>query len=173
MDGGTYFFTVVTHRRRRFLCEKENVSRLWGAFQYVMTRHTFKMDAFVLLPDHMHCIWTLPQGDSDYSMRWRLVKSTFTRTCDIALRGTVSESRRRKGERAVWQRRFWEHQIRDERDFIQHLEYIHYNPAQHGVVDAPKEWAHSSFLRYAREGFYSLDWGVGGTISFGAGVGFE
>jgi putative transposase len=172
-EGGTYFFTLVTHRRRRFLSKPENFHRLWESIRYVMTRHPFKIDAFVILPDHLHCIWTLPQGDSDYSMRWRLIKSSFTRTCDKAIRGTVPTSRRRKGEQAVWQRRFWEHQIRDEKDLIEYVEYIHYNPVKHGLVEAPKDWHYSSFHRYVREGSYDLDWGVGGMITFEDGVGFE
>ena len=138
-----------------------------------MSRHPFKMDAFVLLPDHLHCIWTLPQEDREFSMRWRLIKSNFTHSCDKAIRGAVSASRRRKGEQAVWQRHFWEHQIRDDRDLIQHVAYIHINPVKHGLVQAPKDWAYSSFRRYARERFYVLDWGVGGAISFESGVGFE
>jgi len=102
--GGMYFFTVVTHCRRRFLCEPENVSHLREAFRYVMTRHPFKIDAFVLLPDYLHCVWTLPEGDSDFSptpaqlARWRLIKSAFTRVCGEAYWGSVSPSRRRKGE---------------------------------------------------------------------------
>ena len=173
VEGGTYFFTVVTHRRRRFLCEPENVSHLREAFRYVMTRRPFKINAFVLLPDHLHCVWTLPVGDCNFSTRWRLVKSAFTRACDEAYRGAVSASRRRKGEQAVWQRRFWEHQIRDERDLIQHVEYIHYNPVKHGLVKAPKDWEYSSFHRYVSKGIYDQEWGSEGPVSFETGVGFE
>jgi len=175
--GGTCFFTLVTHRRRRFLCEPENVSLLRGAFRYVMARHPFKIDAFVLLPDHLHCIWTLPEGDSDFSTRWRLIKSTFTRACGETYRGSVSPSRRRKGEQAARcakrtrQKRFWEQQIRDERDLIQHVEYIHYNPVKHGLVNAPKDWEYSSFHRYIHEGLYAQERGTEGAVSFGVGVG--
>jgi putative transposase len=172
-EGGTYFFTVVTYRRRGFLCEPENVGHLREVFRYVMARHPFEIDAFVLLPDHLHCIWTLPEGDSDFSTRWRLIKSAFTRACGETYRGIVYGSRRQKGEQAVWQRRFWEHQIRDERDLIQHMEYIHYNPVKHGLVRAPKDWEYSSFHRYVRNGVYDREWGAEGVISFEAGVGSE
>ncbi|MFL7793424.1 MAG: transposase [Anaerolineae bacterium] len=172
-EGGTYFFTLVTHHRRRFLCKPENVTYLREAFRYVMVRHPFKIDAFVLLPDHLHCIWTLPEGDCDFSTRWRLIKSAFTRACGEVHRGAISASRRQKGEQAVWQRRFWEHQIRDERDLIQHVEYIHYNPVKHSLAKAPKDWEYSSFHRYVREGFYDKEWGAEGTISFEIGVGSE
>jgi putative transposase len=171
--GWTYFFTVVTYRRRRFLCEPENVGHLREAFRYVMARHPFEIDAFVLLPDHLHCIWTLPEGDSDFSTRWRLIKSAFTRACGEAYRGIVYGSRRQKGEQAVWQRRFWEHQIRDERDLIQHVEYIHYNPVKHGLVKAPVDWEYSSFHRYVRKGVYDREWRGEGPVSFEAGVGSE
>ena len=152
VNGGTYFFTLVTHRRRRLLCTPENVYHLREAFRSVTERHPFKLDAFVLLPDHLHAIWTLPEGDDDFSMRWRLIKSAFTRRCGEACRGPASASRRRKGEQAVWQRRFWEHQIRDERDRIQHIEYIHYNPVKHGLVEAPRDWRlawHSAQKRFS------------------------
>jgi putative transposase len=172
-EGGTYFFTVVTHRRRKFLCEPENVALLREAFRYVMEHHPFVIDAIVLLPDHLHSIWTLPEGDADFSTRWRLIKSTFTRACGEAYRDVVSSSRRRKGEQAVWQRRFWEHQIRDKRDLIQHVEYIHYNPVKHGLVEAPRDWGYSSFHRYVRQGIYDQEWGAGGNVSFGTGVGSE
>jgi putative transposase len=173
IKGGIYFFTVVTHRRQGFLCVPENVSLLRDAFRYVLQRHPFKIDAFVLLTDHLHCIWTLPPDDDDFSTRWRLVKSTFTRKCNPIYRDSPSSSRRRKNEQAIWQRRFWEHRIRDEKDLIQHVEYIHYNPVKHGLVKTPKDWEYSSFHRHVREGIYEQDWGAGETISFANGVGAE
>ena len=172
-EGGTYFFTVVTYQRRKFLCVPENVALLREAFRYVMARHPFKIDAFVLLPDHLHCIWTLPEGDGNFSTRWRLIKSYFTRKCATVCRGHPSASRRRKGEQAVWQRRFWEHRIRDEGDFIQHLEYIHFNPVKHGLVQAPRDWQYSSFHRYVRRGIYDPTWGADEEISFRVSVGSE
>jgi putative transposase len=171
--GGTYFFTVVTHNRRKFLCYPANVSLLREAFRYVMAEHPFQIDAIVLLPDHLHCIWTLPNGDNDYSTRWRLIKSCFTRHCDPVYRGAPSASRQKKQEQAVWQRRFWEHQIRDERDFTQHVEYIHYNPVKHGLAKAPRDWPYSSFHRDVRRGIYAEGWGAEREIVFADGIGNE
>jgi putative transposase len=131
-----------------------------------MERHPFKIDAFVLLPDHLHCIWTLPHEDRDFSKRWRLIKSDFSRQCVAKHKTTPSASRLRKKEQAIWQRRFWEHQIRKETDFINHVEYIHYNPVKHRLVQAPKDWEYSSFHRYVREGIYDVEWGARKEITF-------
>lgn len=113
IKGGTFFFTVVTHNRRKILCKPENVDLLRSAFRLVMDKHPYQIDAFVLLPDHLHCIWTLPNNDSDYSTRWRLIKSAFSRKCSFESLDGVCPSRQIKKEKAVWQRRFWEHTIRD------------------------------------------------------------
>ena len=171
--GGTYFFTVVTDRRRRFLCQPGNVELLRNALRYVTQRRPFKIDASVLLPDHLHCIWTLPQGDDDFSTRWRLVKSYFSRHCKTQYRGHVSASREKKGEQAIWQRRFWEHAIRDEEDYARHVDYVHYNPVKHGLVKAPGDWEHSSFHRYVRAGVYDEMWGVAQEVSFPDNIGNE
>ncbi len=171
--GGAYFFTVITFKREKILTEPENVKILRKAFQYVMKKHAFKIDAFVLLPDHLHCIWTLPQNDHDFSTRWRLVKSYFTRKCHKRFKQTPFESRKNKKEQALWQRRFWEHLIRDEDDMVNHVEYIHYNPVKHGLVNAPKEWEFSSFHRFVREGTYQDEWGNGHKISFKETTGKE
>jgi putative transposase len=160
ITGGTYFFTLVTHHRRSFLCEDVSIDLLRESFRYVMQRHPFEIDAAVILPEHLHCIWTLPEGDSDYSMRWRLIKTFFSRRCGSDVKGQVSASRRHKKEQAVWQRRFWEHCIRDERDWFRHVEYIHYNPVRHGLVKAPRDWKYSSFHRFVKEGKYDLMWGA-------------
>ncbi|MBN1888999.1 MAG: transposase, partial [Thermoflexales bacterium] len=124
-------------------------------------------------PDHLHCIWTLPEDDSDFSIRWRLIKSAFTRKCNMPQPTVLSSSRQHKGEQAVWQRRFWEHRIRDETDFIRHVEYIHYNPVKHSLVKAPRDWEYSSFHRFVREGAYDQAWGSETGISFEAGIGSE
>ena len=173
IEGGTYFFTVVTHNRRRFLCHPGNVELLRNAFRYVMQRHPFKIDAFVLLPDHLHCIWTLPQGNNNFSTRWRLVKSYFSRHCESQYQENISASREKRGERAIWQHRFWEHVIRDEDDFINHVQYIHYNPVKHGLVKAPKDWEYSSFHRYVQVGIHEEMWGAGVQISFDDQIGSE
>ena len=158
-NGGTYFFTVATFKRKKILTEPENVKILRDAFQCVMDKHPFAIDAFVLLPDHLHCIWTLPKNDHNFSTRWRLVKSYFSRKCDERFKRPRQGSRRNKKEQAVWQRRFWEHLIRDEKDMINHVEYIHYNPVKHGLTVAPTELEYSSIHRYRPDGEYGHSWG--------------
>jgi putative transposase len=171
--NATYFFTVVTDKRRKILCEPENIDLLRKAFRYGMQNHHFKIDAIAILPDHLHCIWTLPENDADFSTRWRLIKSYFSRYCNLDYQGKVSDSRQKKAEKAVWQRRFWEHQIRDDDDFINHLNYIHYNPVRHGLTMAPKDWPFSSFSRYVEKGFYDELWGASERIIFDEKVGME
>lgn len=173
IKGGTYFFTVVTYNRRPFLCYLDNIELLRQAFQYTMQRHPMKIDAFVLLPDHLHSIWTLPENDDNFSMRWRLIKSYFSRHCEDKYNDIASKSRRSKQERAFWQRRFWEHTIRDDQDFAKHVEYIHYNPVKHGLVTAPKDWEYSSFHRYVRAELYDEFWGADSEIMFDPGIGNE
>ena len=119
------------------------------------------------------CIWTLPQGDDDFSTRWRLVKSYFAHRCESQYRGDISASRERKKEQAIWQRRFWEHAIRDEEDYSRHVDYIHYNPVKHGLVRAPRDWEYSSFHRFLRAGLYDETWGAGQEISFADHIGNE
>ena len=155
--GGTYFFTVVTYKRNKILCQHNNVSLLRESLRHVMAKHLFTIDAFVLLPDHLHCLWTLPDGNRDFSKRWH--------------KHTPSASRQKKKEQAVWQCRFWEHLIRDERDFARHVEYIYYNPVKHRLATAPKDWEYSSFHRYVRDGMYDLEWGAGRDITLDETIG--
>jgi putative transposase len=171
--GGTYFFTIVTHNRRQFLCQPENVELLRNSLLYVMQRHKFEIDAFILLPDHLHCIWVLPEGDDDYSTRWQLVKRYFSQHCKNQYKGDVSISRENKNEQAVWQRRFWEHVIRDDEDYIRHADYIHYNPVKHGYTKSPKDWEYSSFHKFVRSCMYDETWGVNQEISFDERIGNE
>ena len=110
----------------------------------------------LFLPEHLHCIWTLPPDEADYSLRWGLIKSGFSRL--VAGNEIRSESRIKRGERGIWQRRFWEHMIRDEKDFERHVNYIHYNPVKHGWVKRVSDWPYSSFHAHARKGIYPLDW---------------
>jgi putative transposase len=114
----------------------------------------------VVLPDHLHCIWTMPPDDADFATRWRLIKTRFTKDCDPALRGVANASQTRRREQAVWQHRYWEHQIRDEEDFARHVEYIHFNPVKHGLASSPLEWPYSSFRRFVDAGVYTVDWDV-------------
>ncbi|MCY3744154.1 MAG: transposase [Candidatus Poribacteria bacterium] len=173
IEGGTYFFTVVTYNRRPFLCNPNNVELLRQAFRDTIQRHPMEIDAIVLLPDHLHCIWTLPGDDHNFSMRWRVIKSYFSRHCQDKDDGIISVSRQGKGERSFWQRRFWERTIRDDRDFANHVEYIHYNPVKHGLVTAPKDWEYSSFHRYVRAGLYDEMWGAGDEVLFSPEIGSE
>jgi putative transposase len=171
--GATYFFTLVTHHRRPILSESKNIDWLREAFRYVMKQHCFKIDAIVILPEHLHCLWTLPENDADFSTRWRLIKSYFSRKCLVYYSDEMTLSRQKKGEKSIWQRRFWEHQIRDDKDFINHVEYIHYNPVHHQLVNAPKDWLYSSFHRYVEAGVYDIMWGTGESLIFDDKIGHE
>jgi putative transposase len=181
VKGGTYFFTLVTHRRIKIFAQSENVELLRQAFRKVKERHPFKIDAFVLLPDHLHCIWTLPQGDADFSTRWRLIKSDFSRQIGAVgwveernpTKTTTSASRLRKNEKPIWQRRFWEHLIRNHEDLRRHVEYIHFNPVKHGLTKTPDDWEYSSFHRYVDKGIYDKNWGAGDKMKFDETVGYE
>ena len=160
VGGGTYFFTVVTYRRRRFLTDEAPRRWLREAIEATRADHPFEIDAWVLLPDHLHCIWTLPEGDADYPMRWALIKGRFTKKAKGLLRREdwMTASKRKHREGTVWQRRFWEHVIRHDRDFEPHLNYIHCNPVTHGLVERVSDWPFSSFHRYVVSGAYAPDW---------------
>ena len=158
IKGATYFFTVNLQNRTTALLT-DNIDALRSAVQEVKQRHPFKIDAMVVLPEHLHAIWTLPSDDQDYPSRWMLIKAGFSRR--IPPNETRSQSRMRKGERGIWQRRYWEHLIRDERDFIRHVDYIHYNPVKHGHVKRPVDWPHSSIHRFIAIGIITADWGAG------------
>jgi len=154
VPGGTYFFTVpLADRRSDWLVCYVNLLR--QAFRLARRKRPFKIDAVVVLPDHMHCIWTLPPGDVDYSHRWRLIKGTFSRALVDENR---SVKRNAKGGYNVWQRRFWEHTVRDEQDLQAHMDYIHYNPVKHGFVTRVCGWPYSSFHRFVRLGWLTAEW---------------
>lgn len=159
IPGGSYFFTVVTDRRRPLLATPPAIDLLRNAFRTVRTARPFTIDAIVILPDHLHCIWTLPPEDDDFSTRWRLIKTWFTKHYEPALRPTPYPARTVKGAQRLWQQRFWEHALRDDTDFSRHVDYIHYNPVKHGLVGDVGDWAHSSFHRYVEKGIYPTDWG--------------
>ncbi len=162
IQGGTFFFTVVTYRRQHILLDEPIRLALRSAVTKVRKTLPFHNDAWVLLPDHMHCIWTLPHNDNDYPLRWALIKQEVTRVYREACGevGQLSLSRQKRRESSLWQRRFWEHQIRDETDFARHVDYIHWNPVKHGLVVRVREWQYSTFHRYVKEGIYSPEWGV-------------
>ena len=156
IPGGCQFFTVnLADRRSRLLTD--HVDALRAAFRYARSRHPFTIDAIVVIPDHLHAIWSLPEGEADFATRWRLIKSTFSRA--LPKGEQISASRLRKGERGIWQRRYWEHTLRDQHDFSRHVDYIHFNPVKHGLVTRVRDWPHSSFHRMVGLGVYPNDWG--------------
>jgi putative transposase len=130
------------------------------AFGHVRSQFPFSLDAFVLLPDHLHCIWTLPEGDFDFSKRWRLIKSYFSRRCGFCGEAFPLPSRQDKEEKIIWQRRFWEHKIRNQEGFARHIDYIHYNPVKHGYVPEPKDWQYSSFHKHMKTGIYKFEFPI-------------
>ncbi len=134
----------------------DNADVLRKAFRYARQRYPFTIDAIVVLPDHLHTIWTLPEGDADFAVRWQLIKGNFSRKLPQGER--ISASRVRKRERGIWQRRFWEHTLRDEDDFARHADYIHFNPVKHGHTARVQDWPFSSFHRMVRLGIYPADW---------------
>jgi len=158
-QGGSYFFTVVTYRRQSILLLPENINRLRVAFKKEMEKYPFTIDAIVILPDHLHTLWHLPEGDNDYSTRWSRIKRYFSSGC-VGVVEQQSTSRHDKREKPVWQRRFWEHTIRDENDWQRHMDYIHYNPVRHGHAQAPGEWPYSSFKPCVQKGWYPPNWGA-------------
>lgn len=162
VDGGTYFFTVLTYKRLPILTTGAARSLLRQAWLDVRERFPFILDAICLLPDHLHCIWTLPEDDADYSIRWKEIKRLFTKGYlnQVGPGEERNPSRLSRGEAAIWQRRFWEHTIRDETDLNRHLDYIHYNPVKHGLVQSVSAWPWSSFHRYVRSGYYDNSWGA-------------
>jgi putative transposase len=158
IPGGRYFFTVtLVDRGSRLLVER--IDDLGTVFRAVRAQRPFIMDAVVVLPDHLHCIWTLPPDDGDFALRWREIKSQFSRK--LPPEEERSAGRINKGERGIWQRRYWEHTLRDEQDVERHMDYIHYNPVKHGHVSRVTDWPYSSFHRYVRVGAYPPDWAGG------------
>jgi len=156
VPGGTFFFTLALADRSQYLLT-EHIDALRASFRRVKARHPFEIVAQVVLPDHLHTVWKLPEGDADYPLRWALIKSSFSRR--LPARETIPLSRRLKRERAVWQRRYWEHRIRDEEDLQRHVDYIHFNLVKHGHVSCAVDWPYSSIHRYIRDGVMPLDWG--------------
>lgn len=154
IPGGTYFFTLVTYQRKPIFSSIESIDLLRNAFRYTMQHHPFTIVACVILPDHLHFIWSMPNDCSDFSLRWRLIKSYFSHHWYEQTNFSDNPSRTLKGEKEIWQRRFWEHLIQDENDLEQHIEYIHNNPVKHGYVNSPDEWRFSSFKKFDQNEFY-------------------
>lgn len=162
-SGGTFFFTLVTFDRRRLFASPVARRLLKESWSAVLAKWPFRVDAICLLPEHLHCMMTLPENEGDYALRWRAIKGRFSR----AYRKLVdieeipqSVSRHRRGNLPVWQRRYWEHLIHSDEDYRLHVDYIHYNPVKHGLVSCAIEYPWSSFRRYVKMGVYDPDWGM-------------
>ena len=156
--GGTYFFTVnlLDRRSDRLVTQ---IGTLRASIARVRQLMPFHIDAWVVLPDHMHAIWTLPEGDANFTHRWQAIKMAFSITIDPV--EPLSASRKRRGERGMWQRRFWEHTIRDKRDYAAHVDYVHFNPVKHGLAASAAAWPHSTFHRAVADGWYPRSWSAG------------
>ena len=159
VPGAAYFFTVtLADRSERILVQR--IDTLRSAFEQTRHELPFRVDAMVVLPEHLHCIWSLPAGDADFSLRWQRIKARFTRLCRGGSAAPAASARRA----AIWQQRFWEHLLRDDRDFERHVDYIHFNPVKHGHAARAIDWPYSSIHRYVRRGVLSPDWAEGGEI---------
>jgi putative transposase len=156
VPGGTYFFTVNLLERYPNDLLVRHIDLLRTVVREVRTKRPFHIDAWVVLPDHLHGVWTLPPGDDDFTNRWRLIKQGFSKALPPTERR--SQVRIARGERGIWQRRFWEHAIRDEADYAAHVDYCHINPVKHGYVQCVAEWPYSTFHRYVERGVYPLNW---------------
>jgi REP-associated tyrosine transposase len=157
VPGGTFFFTVNLADRQSDLLTT-HIELLRDATRSVRQRHPFEIIAMVVMPDHLHAIWRLPDGNADYPTRWALIKAGFSRNLPKA--ESIRASRSRKRERGVWQRRYWEHQIRDDDDLAGHVAYVHFNPVKHGHVEKAADWPYSTIHRFIREGRIAETWGV-------------
>jgi putative transposase len=166
VPGGTYFFTV-TLADRSSSALTDHIDALRTAFRTARLERPFAIDAVVVLPEHLHAIFTLPQDDADFSGRWRRIKGHFS---SHMIAGASFDERHPNGECALWQRRFWEHTIRNEKDYARHVDYIHFNPIKHGLVSRVRDWPHSSFHRYVDQGLLPDDWAGNvkeGALSYG------
>ena len=157
VPGATWFLTVNLAERRSGLL-LERIDTLRDALRYVQERHPFRIEAMAVLPDHLHAVWTLPPDDSDYPMRLRMMKSWFSRHIPMGERRRAS--RMDKGERGIWQRRYWEHLVRDEQDLSGCVDYVHFNPVKHGHVVRAADWPYSTFHRHVAKGWLPADWGM-------------
>jgi putative transposase len=156
IEGGSFFFTLALADRSSDLLVRR-VDRLRRAYKVVQERLPFETVAICILPDHLHALWLLPDGDADFASRWNLLKSGFSR--GLPASQSRSASKIVKREKGIWQRRYWEHAIRNDADLERHVDYIHYNPVKHGLVSRARDWPHSSFHRYVERGILPADWG--------------
>ena len=163
LAGATYFFTLTLAQRQSQLLT-QHIDLFRQAYQRANTLHPFTTIAICVLPEHLHAIWQMPVDDGDYALRWRMIKSNFSR--NFSANQLRSNSKIKHREKGIWQRRYWEHQIRDEIDLQRHVDYIHYNPVKHGYVKQVKDWPHSTFHKFVAQGIYTENWG--GSIDDGA-----
>ncbi len=162
MPGASYFFTIaLADRKSQLLIEKIDLLR--SVIKHVENRHEFSIDAIAVLPDHIHMMMTLHEDDSLFSKRISLIKSSFSRNIDN--NEIITSSRKLKRERGIWQRRFWEHAIRSDSDFENHVNYIHYNPVKHGLVQRVADWPYSSFHKFVRDGILPINWCADGLLA--------
>jgi len=164
-EGIAYFFTVVTYNRLPVFNNEKSIQILQAFWKIVEERFPFTTFAICILPDHIHTIWTLPENDQNYSVRWKGIKYQFTKRylAEFGSGETRNLSRQKRGEAAIWQRRFWEHNIMDDGDLARHIDYIHFNPVKHGLVAEPGEWQWSSFHRFVEDGHYGPEWRLTGS----------
>ncbi|MDC3212616.1 transposase [Pseudoalteromonas distincta] len=155
VKGGSYFFTVNLLDRNKSLLV-EHIDLLRKSIRVVKSQRPFYIDAWVVLPDHLHAVLTLPDNDTDYSGRWREIKKRFSKS--LPKTEFLTQTRKRKNERGIWQRRFWEHTIRDDNDYWHHVNYVHFNPLKHGLVSRVVDWPYSSFHRAVKQGIYTSNW---------------
>ena len=167
VPGATYFFTVNLRDRSSDLLIRE-IDLLRDTVQATKARHPFHIDAWVVLPEHMHCLWTLPASDADFALRWKVIKFGFSRR--LPSREALTSTQHKRGERSIWQRRYWEHLIRDDPDYQRHFDYIHFNPLKHGHVQQVVDWPYSSFHRAVAMGLYPRNW-YGGAVTEEEGFG--
>ncbi len=160
MKGKTSFFTVVTYNRMPLFSNRPAVDTLRSSIRKTHQKYPFDLEAICILPDHLHCIWTLPEEDERSGLRWASIKSRFSRLFaqHQQMEKPASESRAKRRESGYWQRRFWEHVIISEEDYIKHFDYIHYNPVKHGLTEKPGEWEWSTFRKYVQTGVYDEEW---------------
>jgi putative transposase len=158
VPGGTWFFTVNLADRHSDTLIR-HIDDLRAVINKVKARHSFAIVAMVVLPEHLHAVWRLPPEDADYPLRWSLIKAGFSRLLDKT--ESIGASRQARRERGIWQRRYWEHQIRDADDLARHVDYVHYNPVKHGWVSRAADWSHSTLHGYIERGIIAADWGGG------------
>jgi putative transposase len=156
IEGGQFFFTVALADRSSVLLVR-HIVRLREVHRAVEQRYPFETVAICILPDHIHAVWSLPAGDANFALRWSLIKSGFSR--GIVAAPLRSKSKIEKRDKGLWQRRYWEHAIRDGTDLERHVDYIHFNPVKHGHVPRVSDWPYSSFHRFAARGDLPADWG--------------